>query len=79
MGRTTVAKVGAKYCPIADKSDKEGINKYWARNVSYYMKRIINDTAYKITSQLPYTANHKLNRLVKLTDSTTTTPFITPP
>ena len=45
MGRTTVAKVGAKYCPIADKSDKEGINKYWARNVSYYMKRIINDTA----------------------------------
>ncbi len=44
-GRNTVSSVGAKYCPVADKSDKEGENKYWARNVSFYMDKIINDTA----------------------------------
>ncbi len=43
-GRTTVARIGSKYCPISDKSDKEGINKHWARNVSFYMGKIINDT-----------------------------------
>ena len=41
-------KVNIKYGRIEMSKpvyDKEGINKYWARNVSYYMKRIINDTA----------------------------------
>lgn len=42
-GRTTVARIGSKYCPVNDKSDKEGLNKFWARNVSFYMKRIINN------------------------------------
>ena len=28
---------------VNDKSDKEGLNKFWARNVSFYMKRIINN------------------------------------
>ena len=44
-GRKTIKAVGAKYCPIDDKSDKDQLNQYWPRNVGKYMKDIINNTA----------------------------------
>ena len=39
-GRTTVGKVGAKYCPTSDHTDTSGLNQYWPRNVGTYMTQI---------------------------------------
>lgn len=40
QGRTTVGRVGAKYCPTSDHTDTQGINQFWPRNVGTYMAQI---------------------------------------
>ena len=47
-GRTTIGTVGAKYCPVDDKSDKENINQFWPRNVGYHMSRIDPSVRYQV-------------------------------
>lgn len=41
---TTIATIGAVYCPIDDPKDKEKLNKYWSRNVTWHMNNIIEKT-----------------------------------
>lgn len=40
QGRTTVGRVGAKYCPTTDHTDTQGLNQFWPRNVGTYMSQI---------------------------------------
>lgn len=40
QGRTTVGRVGAKYCPTSDHTDTKGLNQFWPRNVGTYMSQI---------------------------------------
>ena len=47
-GRTTIGAVGAKYCPVDDKSDKENINQFWPRNVGFHMSRIDPSVRYQV-------------------------------
>jgi len=34
-----IAYLGAKYCPVDDPRDKEGLNRHWVRNVTYFSKK----------------------------------------
>lgn len=42
-GRTTVASIGAKYCPTNDPTDKAGTNGLWPRSVSAKMNQLTRD------------------------------------
>lgn len=39
-GKTTIGTIGATYCPVTDKTDKDNINRFWPRNVGYNMAKI---------------------------------------
>ena len=34
-----IAYLGAKYCPLDDPRDKDGLNRHWVRNVTYFCKK----------------------------------------
>lgn len=42
---TKLYEVNARYCPASDKTDKSGLNSYWAKNVDFYASQIENALA----------------------------------
>lgn len=40
-GLITLSQIGGKYCPIKDKTDKTGENKYWAERVYGVYKKLV--------------------------------------
>lgn len=40
-GRTNVATIGSKYCPVSDPTDTKNLNRFWPRNVASHMNDIL--------------------------------------
>ena len=42
-GRADIQSIGARYCPIDDKSDTQGLNKFWVPEVTSLYNKIVKD------------------------------------
>ena len=42
-GKTTLAQIQKKYCPIGVRNDPTGLNKYWLPSVNEYYKTMVKE------------------------------------